>query len=255
MRAFLLWLSLLGLLFSAGALVLSFADPLLIERAAREVIRIEVERRVSEKIDNLSGSRIASLAQRALQRTDADIARIEKAIRDELPGKVASVATDMLRPDCECRKRMVELAKRVRADELSSLHQVQQRLVSLIESAYGSVSHALMREFRIVMASNALAFALLGFVTLVRRGAGLQLMLPALILIGAVIVTGGLYLFNQNWLHTIVFGQYVGWLYAGYLAGAAVLLTDVLLNRARVSTWLVNRTLFVMGCAATAAPC
>jgi hypothetical protein len=64
-RRVLLAVSLLGILVFGGAAVLSFLDPLLVERGAREIVRIEVERRVGERIDSLSDSRIAGLAQRA----------------------------------------------------------------------------------------------------------------------------------------------------------------------------------------------
>jgi len=179
----------------------------------------------------------------------------EPPIGQDLPREVANVIADMLNADCECRKRLVEHAQRSEVERLSSLAQVHRRLVGLIESAYASVTRSLMREFRIFTASNAVAFVLLGFITLIRPTADLQLVLPALVLVGSVVVTGGLYLFNQNWLHTIVFGDYVGLVYAVYLAGVALLLADVLFNRARVTTRMVNLVLQSVGSAATAIPC
>lgn len=255
MRRLLLFLSALGVLLFGGALSLSFLNPLLVERAAREVVRIEVERRIGEKIDSLSNARVTGLAQRALQQTEVDIERARQAIRHDVPRKVANVIADMLNADCECRKRLVEHAQWSEIERLSSLAQVREKLVSFIESAYASVTSNLMREFRIFTASNAIAFALLGVITLVRRMATLQLVLPALVLLGAVAVTGGLYLFNQNWLHTIVFGEYVGLAYALYLAGVALLLADVMFNRARVTTRMVNVALQAVGSAATAVTC
>ena len=255
MRTPLLILSLLGVLLFGGAFALSFLDPLLIERAAREVVRIEVERQVGEKIDTLSNSRIAGFGKRALQNTEIDIARTQRAIRDEVPRKVAEVIANMLNADCECRKRLVKYAERAESEQLSSLMQVRERLVGLAESAYASVTRNLMREFRIFAGSNALAFALLGVIALVRRTATVQLVLPAVVLIGAVLITGGLYLFNQNWLHTIVFAQYVGLGYMVYLAIVALLLADVLLNRARVTTQIANLALHSVGSAVTLVPC
>jgi hypothetical protein len=255
MRTILLALSLFGALLFGGAFVLSFFDPLLIERAAREVVRIEVERNVGEKIDSLSQSRLVGLAQRALKNTDADIALSQRAIRDEVPARVANAIANMLDADCECRKRMVEYAKNAEHAHLSSLTQVRERLARLIESTYVSVTSQLLREFRIFSASNALAFSLLGCITFIRKKAALQLLLPAVVLVGAVMVTSALYLFNQNWLHTIVFAQYVGLAYCSYLAGVAILLADVLFNRARMTTRLVNLAFNVLGSAASAVPC
>jgi hypothetical protein len=247
--------SLIGAAFFGGSFALSFTSPLLIERAAREVVRVEVERRVGETIDELSGSRIAGFARRALEGSELDIARVNKAIRDEVPQKVANVVADMLKADCECRKRLVEYAERAELERLSTLSQVRETLVVLIESSYASVARDLLREFRIFAGSNAIAFILLGLITLLRPRAGLQLALPAVVLVGAVTITAGLYLFNQDWLHTIVFGQYVGFAYAAYLAFVALLLADVVFNRARVTTRVVNWALQAVGSAATAVPC
>lgn len=255
MRRVILIISLLGTVLFGGAFALSFVNPLLIERTAREIVRIEVEQKIGEKIDHLSNSHIVKLAQRALLRTDDEIERTQKAIREEIPSKVANVVAEMLNADCECRKRLVEYAQRSEAKRLSSLAQVRERLVNLIESAYASVTRSLMRELRIFTASNSAAFALLGVVTLVRRKATLQLALPAVVLLGAVAVTGSLYLFNQNWLHTIVFGQYVGLAYSTYLASVALLLADIVFNRARVSTQIVRLAFDVVGSATPVAPC
>jgi hypothetical protein len=214
-RKALLALSVLGFLVFGGIFILSFVDPLAIERAAHEVVRIEVERRVGAPIGTLSDSRIAELARKALRKTDRDIALTEQSIRARVPAKVAA----------------------------------------LVESAYASVRANLLRELRIFTASNAVAFALLAAVTWFRRGAALHLLLPAFVLVGAVAVTGSLYLFNQDWLHTIVFGDYVGLTYSAYLAAVALLLADVAFNRARVTTQILNVALHLIGSTAVVMSC
>ena len=255
MRLALVLPSWVGAIFFGGAFALSLLDPLLVERAARQIVRHEVEHRVGEKVDTFSNSRIAGMAQKALQKTDIDIDHTRQVIRIELPRKVADVVADMLNADCECRKRLIERAQRGESERLSSLVQLRERLVSLIEGAYASVTAHLMREFRIFTASNAVSFVVLGLLMHRRRKATLQLLLPALVLVGAVAVTGGLYLFNQNWLGTVVFGEYIGLGYTFYLAAVALLLTDVVFNRTRVTTRLVNLVFQAVGSAATVTPC
>jgi hypothetical protein len=255
MRPLILIISALGTLLFGTGLLLSLLSPLLVEQAAREVVRIEVERRVGERIDTLSNSRIVGLAQKALQKADLELQKAQDALRQELPRKVANVVTDMLNVDCECRKRLVERMQRNEESRLASLAQVRENLLSLIEVAYASVTSNLMREFRIFCGSNAVAFALLGAVTLVRRRAALQLLLPAFVLLGAVAITGSLYLFEQNWLHTVIFGEYVGFAYSLYMVAVALLLADIALNRARVTTRVVNHALNAVGAAASAVPC
>lgn len=255
MRTMILGLAVLGTLLFGAAFAISWLNPLLIERAAREIVRIEVEHQVGESIDRLTDSRLAGLAERALRRIDLDIERSRQALRDDVPRRVANVVADMLDADCACRQRLVESAQRSENGRLTSLTLAREKLAGFIESTYASVAASLMREFRIFTASNALAFALLGLVTLFRRRSGLQLLLTAVVLVGAVALTGGVYVFNQDWLHTIVFGEYVGLGYAAYLAGVTLLLADVAFNRARVTTRIVNVILDAAGSALVAVPC
>ncbi len=254
MRPFLLGFSVLATLLFGVAFVLSFTDAPLVERAGREMVRIEVEHRVGQQIDSLSNFYIASQAQRLLRKTDGEIASTREAIRKEIPVKVAQVIANMLNADCECRKRMAAYAQWSENQRLSSLTQVRDKLVALIESSYASVADNLLREFRIFTASNAIAFALLALIIRFRGQSTLQLVVPTVILLAAVGTTGGLYLFNQNWLHTIVFGQYVGMAYAAYLAAVAIFFADILLNKARLTTRALNLILQLFGSVAVA-PC
>lgn len=255
MRQTILGLSLAGTLLFGVAFIVSWLNPIWIERMASTAVRIEVEREAGERIDALSGAPIVGLAQRALGRTDADIERTRETMRREVPANVARVATAMLDPDCACRARLKSAADAGRRQHLLSLSQLRVRLTSLIESAYADVRTELLREFRIFTASNAAALAMLGAVTLVRSRARLQLLLPAAALAGGVVVTTGLYLFAQDWLHTILFNDYVGLGYAVWLSVVILLLTDILGNRARVSTRIANGVLQTVGAAAVAVPC
>jgi hypothetical protein len=255
MRAFVLILSALGALIFGSALALSVFDPLLVERAARELVRMEVEHRIGGKLDALSDSKIAGLARRALERTDLDIEGSRNAIRSDVSQRVAHVVANMLDADCECRRRIATYLANAEQQRIGSLFEARERLGGLIEAAYASVSQSLLREFRIFTASNGAAFALLGLITLLRRRASVQLLLPALVLVGTVTITGSLYLFNQDWLHTIVFGQYLGLGYSLYLLGVALLLADIAFNRARAVTGIFNVVLNALGSAASVAPC
>ncbi len=210
---------------------------------------------LSSVLHRLSQAKVIALAQRALGKTDADMEAARQEIVRGVPAKVAGVVADMLNANCECRKRLADAANKMHEEHITSLGDLRGRLVGLVEHSYASVSTNLLREIRIFTGSNAAAFALLTLVTLLRKGAALQLALPAFVLVGAVAVSAGLYLFHQNWLHTVLYGEYVGMAYVAYLGGVAAFLADVLLNRARVSTQLVNAGLNVIGAAATAVPC
>jgi hypothetical protein len=145
--------------------------------------------------------------------------------------------------------RIAGMAERVLRKADAPLAQARRALLARIDTVYAAVTASLMREFRIVTGTNAVAFVLLAALAHWHRRDARQLLLPTLVLVGAVLVTGGFYLIGQDWVHTIVFGTYVGLAYGGYLALVALLLADVAFNRARVILFLTHAVLSVVGAA------
>ena len=117
MRTLILCFGILGTLVFGAAFALSFSSPLLVESLGKEIIRIEIERRLGTQLDTLTGSRMAGLAQKALGRTDSEIAAVRREIEAGIPDKLASVMTDMRRADCECRKRKAVYAQQRQATQ------------------------------------------------------------------------------------------------------------------------------------------
>jgi hypothetical protein len=251
LRVILLTISAVGAALFASAFVVSFVRPMLIESMTKELVRREIEARVGERIASLQGSRLARLAQRAIVKNDRRMADLAS----ELPKKVAAVVAEMQDSNCGCRKVLAGAASSFLTLELLVRSGVSDRLLALIRGKYAEVTQALLREFRIFTGANALVFLLLGITTYTRRRAGLQLLLPAIVLLGAALVVGTLYLFGQDWVHTIVFSSYVGLGYFAYLVLAVAFLLDVVFNHGRISTEIVNAALNAFGGAIQAAPC
>jgi hypothetical protein len=247
MRKLLLTISTICAMVFGTALLATWTSPISVERAAREIVRIEVEKRVGEKIDALSNSKAIGLAAKLLGKTDAELAAAKRDLNIGLSEGVRKVIDDMLESDCPCRVRLAQFVRDYQKERVAILTEEHDRLAGMIERAYASVSDKLIREFRIVTASNAAAFALLFLVTYYRRRAALQLALPAVVLVSAVLITSALYLFNQNWLHTVIYAEYMGLGYAAYLAAVSALLADVVFNRARLTTIMFNIVTSVLG--------
>jgi hypothetical protein len=254
-RSSVITLAILGASLFMLAFITSYLSPIVIEQVAREVVRIEVGRRVGEKVDVLSNSKIVVLAQKKLHRTEQEIESARLALKEEAISKTGEVVAEMLNPDSECRKRLAEYARKVDDEQIPTLARLRNRLVVLIESTYQSVTYSLLREVRIVSASNATAFLLLGLAAILRKKAAFQLLVPAVILVGAVSLTFGVYLLGQDWLHTIIFGEYIGLGYSLYLLGVALLLSDILLFQAALTTSIVNGVLEFLGSAISVARC
>jgi len=240
MRRFLLLFSFVGVITFGSAFILSFVSPLRIEKAGREILRIEIQREVGEQIDTLSRSKIVALTQRAIGRTDQEIEATQRGLRNLASEKVNEVISNMQDANCECRKRLVAYLRALEAFHLHSLMELREKLVTFVESTYASVAAKLMREFRIFTGTNFAAFAILGVITYVRGNEARHVAVPGIVIVGAVIVTSSLYLFRQNWLHTILFNDYLGFGYAGYLTTVAGLLGDIALNEGRVTAFLTE---------------
>lgn len=88
--------------------------------------------------------------------------------------------------------------------------------------------------------SDALRFILPGVAPLVRLHARAHLLPAVAVLLLATAVVAGLYLFPQNWVHTIVVGDYVGWTCFACLGIVGALLGDLLLTRGRVNGRIVS---------------
>lgn len=248
-------IGLLGALVFGGAWITSWIDPLFVESVARELVRAEVEERVETQLDRLDGEALARLASRFSARNSAAIAALERQVAAGVPQKVAAIAAQMLDADCMCRRAIDVATHRGFADRIADLGHLNARLAELIRAQYQDVAAALTREFRIFTGANALLFGLLAGIAALRRKAGVQLVAPTLVLLVAAIVVGASYLFAQDWLRTILFGDYVGLAYFAYLGVAVVLLADIAMNRARVTSVLLNGLFSLVGSAFHAVPC
>jgi hypothetical protein len=235
-RSFVLLLSLLGSAAFGGLLLVSLLQPTWIEHGARELIRQQIEHKTGEKLRALDERFLSAQARVFLRGKEQEIDAARKALSAGLPARVAAIAAEMGIPACECRKRRQQRLEL----QIGTAQQMQAQLDALIRSAYMDTAEKLLRELRIFSGANALAFALLGLAAWRRpHGAGGVSLVPATAtLLLATLASSAIYLWGQNWLHTVVFGSYVGWAQLAYIALVYAWLCDLLLNRARISLHL-----------------
>ncbi len=238
-RFLVLLLSALGSAVFGGLLLVSLVQPTWVERGARELIRQQIEHKAGQKLQALD-ERFLSAQARALWHNKAqEIEATRKALAAGLPARVAALAAEMGIPACECRQRRQQRLEL----QIGTAQQMQAQLDDLIRSAYLDTAAKLLRELRIFTGANALAFVLLGMAAWrtprgANRAPSAALVPAATTLVVATLASSAIYLWGQNWLHTIVFGSYVGWAQLAYIALVYAWLCDLLFNRARVSLQL-----------------
>lgn len=254
MRSFIFCVSVIGAVLFITAFGASYAKPTLVESLFREAIRHEVEKRVGEKLASIDDRRIVEILNRTIAVEINKVRNLKELVRK----RVAAELDKMRDPTCECRtidkgtSEMVDKAVSLFYDwSIVRLEEFNKRLTILIRTKYMEAVESLTREFRIFTGANAVVFALLGLTTYLRREAGLQLILPAIVLIGAGCIVGGFYLFGQDWLHTIVFSTYIGLGYFAYLSVALAFMLDVFYNSGRVSAAIIRGVLDVINAAET----
>lgn len=254
-RTLLLALSAICAVTFGTLFVMSVVSPGYVEQVAKEVIRYQVERKVHEKVDAIDARFMASRAAVVVKHLGDEIAQAKAHLSEKLPERIAAVIAEMRDLDCECRKKIERNIRSGFEWRITSAAQAQERLGALIRTQYMETSAKLTREFRIFTGTNALVFVLFGVAALVRRRAGLHLLPVATLLLVAAVLTSYLYLFNQNWLHTIVFSDYVGFAFVGYLGAVFTCLCDLFFNRARITTELLNWLFQIIGSSVQVVPC
>lgn len=235
-----LWLLVgtLGMAICLAVLGLTFVKPLVLEQAFKGVINQQVTRQVGRAVDAFDERFVAAQVGRLRGRLGAQAQAIREQLRREIPQRVSEQVARMQDPSCECR--------RILGERLARIQQQMHKLPQFIQHRYAQTVHSMLRELRLFAGINAAAFALVALAgaTGLRRAAPAAaqrwLGVAAGLLTLSTLVAAALYVFNQNWLETLLFNHWVGWGYAAWLALLFAWLCDLVLNRARVTLQLLS---------------
>jgi hypothetical protein len=254
-RPSLLGISVIGTALFGALFITSILNPGYVEGVAKVIIRLQVEKSVHEKIDSLDEKFLSSKAASLFKAQVDEIENAKRQLKKNAPEKIASVIVEMSDLSCECRNIIEKSIREGIEWHIASVAQAQDQLTNLIRTKYMEFAEKLTREFRIFTGTNAIVFALLGIGAFFKRGAGIHLIPPAIVMLAAAAITGYLYIFKQDWLHTILFSDYVGFTYVGYLSIVFATLCDILFNRARITTEVLNAAFQAVGSSLQVVPC
>ena len=239
-RIGLLGFGILGTSLFGSAFVMSVLNPDYVEGIAKDIIRQQVEKKVHEKIDAFDENFIVGRASHMIKGMQRQADEAKRDLKVRLPERLSAVIAEMRNVSCECRKKIEGRIRDGLQGAIDHAAKAQELLTSLIRTRYMEVAEKLTREFRIFTGSNALVFAVLALAAYTKRGAGVLLIPPALLLVIAAGIDGYLYIFSQNWLHTIVFSDYTGFAYVAHMGVVFAFLCDVAFNRGRMTVNLLK---------------
>jgi hypothetical protein len=238
---------------------LTFHTPEWVEDFAAGFIEKEVGERVDTAIDSVqspAGDSALSRAASALYANNEEkIERYRESLREKAHERMADAIAQARDLDSNRRDKWAQWLKDGTGTQIRLLQKANQGITDFIQSNYARVVADLKRDIRIFTSANALVFLLILALAIGKPQACLQLFVPGILATVATMICSYFYLFEQNWLLTILFNDYLGFTYLAYLALVFALLCDIILNRARITTAIVNAVLEAVGSVASAVPC
>ena len=259
MKSTLRIVSITGILIFGTFLYFTYGIPGYVEVMGKEFIKHQIMKKTDEKIESLQlnskDSKLAQLAEKLYQQHQEEIDRIKAQLRSQAHEQLAAVIAEMRDLNCECRSKYAQMYKEGFEFRLASLQAANERLQDFMKTKYMEVASELKMDVRIFTGSNLLVFLLLLSVSFLKPKAISHLFVPGTLLAAATLVCSYFYLFQQNWLLTIIYNDYLGFAYLGYVFIVFLFLCDIVFNRARVTTEIINGILNAIGSAASVAPC
>ncbi|MEO1034436.1 MAG: hypothetical protein AAFX44_02635 [Pseudomonadota bacterium] len=253
------FIGLVGATLFLLAFSFTFSIPDWVERFAADYIESEARERLEQTIDDLEPpageSALARFAQTLLEANEDKVREWKTMLKLKMDEQWADALAKVRDLSCECRQKYEELFREGLKSNVALVQAANDRIVDFIHSTYMEVTNELKRDIRIFTGSNAAVFLLLLAVSFAKPQAMVHLFVPAILLtISTIACTYG-YIFEQNWLLTIIHSDYLGIAYLGWLGVVFLFLRDIVLNRGRVTTEIVNAILNAIGSAASVVPC
>lgn len=253
-------IGLVGTLLFSVLFSITFKIPGFVEDMGKDFIKSQIQKKTNEKIELVKAvskdSKLAKLASVLYKKNQKQIDQIKDQLKNKAHEKITAVMAEMSDMSCECRKTYAEKIKQGFEFKLASLGSMNERLTDFMKGKYMEISTELKRDVRIFTGSNALIFLMLLIISFLKPQAIKHLFLPGILLFTATSVCSFIYVFEQNWLLTIIYNNYYGFAYLGFVGFVFLILCDIAFNKCRITSEIVNGLFNLVGSAATAlAPC
>ena len=256
---FLRLLGVLGAVLFTTFFTFTYSVPGWVEEVAAEYIEAEARKYVDTTIDSAqlpaSDSALGRLAQSLHERNEARIEQMKSDLKNRVYEKWADAIAQVRDLDCECRQKWEDWLEGGLIANIASLDSANQQVSRLIHANYMDVATELKKDIRIFTGGNAAVFILLLLISFVKPRAMTHLFLPGLLLVISTVICSYFYLFEQNWLFTIIHNSYVGFAYLAWLGVVFGFLLDIVLNSARVTSSVINAIAEAIGLAISVVPC
>lgn len=241
---------LFGLLFG-----LTYGIPEAVEESAKSFVKKQIEDEIREKYQNSKASTLSEKALKIANDLGYQENKIRENINNKLPEKIAEIIASLCGYDCERKKALTKSITAGYVERIANIQIAQQQLGQIIKGKYMEIIGDLRMDLRIFLGSNTAMFLILLLISLLKPKAVSHLFLPGVLLLISTIVASTIYIFGQNWFYTIIYNNYMGVGYLAYILIIFGFLMDIVFNRARITTEIINGIFNSIGSAITVFPC
>ena len=237
----------------------TYSVPGWLEAFAADYIESEAQRRIDASIDAMrppeSNGALARLAQSMYEKNEAQIEQQKTNLRNNVHEQWATALAAIRNLDCECREKWENWFESGFNTNIVLLQAANAQISEFIHATYMDVATELKQDIRLFAASNAAMFILVLLVSFLKPQAIVHLFLPGALLAVTTFICSYFYIFEQNWLLTIIHSSYIGYAYLTWLGVVFLFLCDIVFNRGRITTQIVNAIFNVIGSAFSVVPC
>ena len=253
-----------GFLIFATFFYFTFSVPGYVETLGKSFIEKQIQKKIDTKIESISFTAtdfknkegaFAKIAGKLLESNEQRIEKIKAQLKNKAYEQMATAIAEIRDLDCECREKYSNMIKEGFEFEHAGLQIANEKLQDFTKTKYMEVAEDLKRDVRIFTGSNMLVFLLLVLVSFLKPQAIGHLFLPATLLAASTVICSYFYIFNQDWLLTIIYSNYWGFAYLAYVGVVFIFLCDIVFNKGRVTTEILNAILNALGSAASFVPC
>ena len=253
---------LVGILIFVPLFIFTFSDPQAVEKSGKGFIEWKLKNEVNEKIDSIRWPRSQTLenllgakANELNQKADAKLMAYKLMLKNEVPAIMAEQLAKVRNLDCECRKKWEERLTGFMNVEIATAEKAKEKLADFTQAKYMQIVEKLTIDVRVFLGINSLVFIFLFAASFLKPQATGHLFLPGALLLLSTVICSYFYLFEQNWFYTILYNDYTGFGYLGYLLMVFAILCDIVFNHAKISTVIINFLASAIGSAFSVAPC
>lgn len=229
--------------FGALLLFLLYAPESFAQRTAEfavSQVRAEVDDVIANAAQSEAAGTASAIAGAFSENLQQRIEGLRSGLDSGLDKFVAAVLVSACELDCGRREQARQEVEAFYNSILVRYGLALERVEEIVVGEYDRVMTELSRDVTIFSASNFISLFVAFLLSIFRGPAARHLLPVSICLTLATALAIAWYALGQDWVMTIIFSNYWGWSYLGFISVLLAVLIDIAINRARITSEVLN---------------